>query len=439
MGTAKTVAFHTLGCKLNFAETSTIARGLARSGYEKVEWGESADLYVINTCSVTENADRKCRKAIGFARRRSPDAKVVVVGCYAQLKPDDIVAIEGVDMVLGAREKFDIQNYLGTDDDLSKIRVSEIEQARTFSSAYSVGERTRSFLKVQDGCDYSCSYCTIPAARGRSRSDTINSVVDRARELGLGGVREIVLTGVNTGDFGLDEDGNRRERFVDLLRALDRVEEVQRFRISSIEPNLLNHEIIEMVAGSERLMPHFHIPMQSGSDRILKLMRRRYLTRLYRQRIERIKELMPSCCIGVDVIVGFPGESEEDFLDTYRFLADLDVSYLHVFPYSERPGTDAVNLPERVPQERREERSRKLRHISVRKRRQFYQQNMGTVRPVLFEEETESGIEGFTDNYVRVACTTGSYRVNDVANVLLDRLNGTVVSGTVAETTVQSV
>lgn len=418
----KTVALHTLGCKLNFSETSAIGRSLEKAGYHQVPWGDRSDLCVINTCSVTENANRKCRKVINQARRVSPDSVVAVVGCYAQLKPQEIADIEHVDLVLGTAEKFRLAEHLERAGKTGcEVHVSEIGNARRFESSFSFGERTRAYLKVQDGCDYSCSYCTIPIARGVSRSDTIKNVVARADKLGSSGVPEIVLTGVNTGDFGLDGNGRRRERFIDLLQALDAVESVLRFRISSIEPNLLSEEIIEFVAGSKLFTPHFHVPLQSGSDHVLNLMRRRYLSGLYASRVELIKQYMPHACIGADVIVGFPGETQGHFEETYQFLQDLDVSYLHVFPYSERPGTEATRIGNPVTLADREFRGRQLRHLSSTKRAHFYGNQLGVTRQVLIEEVSDGMAEGFTENYIRTKLATNSLQIGEAAEVLLDR------------------
>lgn len=403
----KTVAFHTLGCKLNFSETSAIRRNLESDGFETVEFKDGADLFVINTCSVTENADKECKTIVRKAKRTSPKSKVVIIGCYAQLKPKEIVAMEGVDLVLGASEKFNIPKYLKEleSSDESVVFSCEIDDVNFFVESYSIGDRTRAFLKVQDGCDYGCTFCTIPLARGRSRSDVIENVVKNAREIGEKGIKEIVLTGVNIGDFGKGKEGGRRpnEAFIDLLRALDEVESVERFRISSIEPNLLTNEIIEFVAQSKRFMPHFHIPLQSGSDDVLKAMRRRYLTNLYSDRVSKIKSLMPHCCIGVDVIVGFPGETNEQFLKTYNFLNALDISYLHVFTYSERANTKAVEFEEIVPKTDRSERSKMLRGLSEKKRLAFYRSHVGSERSVLMEgKKAKAVMHGFTDNYVKV-------------------------------------
>ena len=384
----KKVAFYTLGCKLNYSETSTISRKLEEKGYQKVDFTDRPDIFIINTCSVTENADKKCHKVVREARSISPDAFVAIIGCYAQLKPKEISAIPGVDAVLGAAEKFRLAELL---DDFKRkpgtqVFASPIDAANTFNAAYSIHDRTRTFLKVQDGCDYSCSFCTIPQARGGSRSDTIATIVQTAKEIAKTGVKEIVLTGVNTGDFGM-QNGHRKERFFDLVKALDTVEGIERFRISSIEPNLLSDEIIELVAGSRRFAPHFHIPLQSGSDKILKLMRRRYLRDLYVSRVEKIKKLMPHACIGADLIVGFPGETRENFLETYQFLNELNISYLHVFTYSERDNTLAAEMPGTVPLKERHERSKMLHILSDKKRRAFYEWNIGSELTVLFENE----------------------------------------------------
>ncbi len=400
----KKVAFYTLGCKLNFAETSSVSRSFEAKGYRKVEFGQPTDVYVINTCSVTGQADKKCRKVVAEGLKISPEARVIVIGCYAQLKPGEITEIPGVDLVLGAHAKFDAVEHLENLGPKEKGRVvaEPIDTLHTFRSAYSIGDRTRTFLKVQDGCDYPCTYCTIPLARGASRSDTIGNLVAQAREAGESGVREIVLTGVNTGDFGL-QNGVRRETFLDLIRALDKVDNISRFRISSIEPNLLRDDIIDFVASSLRFVPHFHIPLQSGSNAILGLMKRRYRRELYAGRVERIRRTMPDACIGVDVIVGFPGETEEHFLETYHFLNELDISYLHVFPYSERANTAALELPGKAGPEAKATRSKMLHILSEKKRRSFYQSQIGRMEEVLFETSSKAGkMEGFTRNYVRV-------------------------------------
>ncbi|WP_192820806.1 tRNA (N(6)-L-threonylcarbamoyladenosine(37)-C(2))-methylthiotransferase MtaB [Rufibacter sp. LB8] len=420
----KKVAFYTLGCKLNFSETSTLSRIFQERGFEKVDFTDTPDIYVINTCSVTDNADKKCRKVVKEALKHSPNAFITIVGCYAQLKPKEISEIPGVDAVLGAAEKFQLVDILATFEkkDAPQVHASPVSEANTFVNAYSFGDRTRTFLKVQDGCDYSCTFCTIPQARGKSRSNTIEKVVDEATEIGLSGVKEIVLTGVNTGDFGL-QDGERKENFFQLIQELDRVETVSRFRISSIEPNLLSEEIITFVANSQRFMPHFHVPLQSGSNKILKLMRRRYLRELYAQRVAWIKAAMPHACIGVDVIVGFPGETEEDFLETYNFLNDLDISYLHVFPYSERANTSAINLPGVVPQKDRNRRADMLRILSEKKKRAFYESQIGYEGQVLFEADITDGyMEGFTENYVRVVAKYDPVLVNEQKHVRLTNL-----------------
>lgn len=407
----KSVAFHTLGCKLNFSETSTIARLFAEKGFQKKKFDEVADVYVINTCSVTENADKECKSIVKNAMKLNPEAFIAVVGCYAQLKPDEISKIEGVDVVLGATEKFKLLNYINLSHKAAHaiIHNCEIAEADFFVDAYSVGDRTRSFLKVQDGCDYSCTFCTIPLARGKSRSDTIENVVSNANTIAESGVKEIVLTGVNIGDFGYgrDIDGDIKKRreyhFLDLIKALDEVNSIERFRISSIEPNLLKDEIIEFVAQSKRFVPHFHIPLQSGSNTILKRMKRRYQKELYADRVAKIKSLMPDCCIGVDVIVGFPSETEEHFLETYNFLNQLDISYLHVFTYSERENTEAMTLPDIVPIAERKRRNKMLRVLSAKKLRAFYASQKGKAAEVLFEHEEKNGfMYGYTQNYVKV-------------------------------------
>ena len=403
----RTVAFYTLGCKLNFAETSTIARDLVEQGLRKVDFGQPADLYVINTCSVTDNADKRCRAVVRQALRNNPEAFIAVVGCYAQLKPDEIASIPGVDLVLGATEKFNLSHYL---DDLSKndmgmVHSCEIREADFYVGSYAIGDRTRAFLKVQDGCDYKCTYCTIPLARGISRSDTLENVLANAREISGRGIREIVLTGVNIGDYGKGENGDKRHKhtFLDLVCALDEVPGIERVRISSIEPNLLKNETIEFVAGSRHFVPHFHIPLQSGSNAILRRMRRRYMRELYADRVARIREVMPHACIGVDVIVGFPGETEDHFMETYNFLHELEVSYLHVFTFSERADTPAAAMDGVVPPAERSRRSKMLRSLSAKKRRAFYQSQLGTEQSVLFEGENKRGyIHGFTGNYVKV-------------------------------------
>jgi threonylcarbamoyladenosine tRNA methylthiotransferase MtaB len=425
----KKVAFHTLGCKLNFSETSTIGRLFEEQGYQKVDFKEPSDVYVINTCSVTANADKECKQIVKSALNISPDAYVVVVGCYAQLKPEEIANIEGVDLVLGASEKFKLLNYLNdlTKKSKAEIYSCEIEEANFFVDAYSLGDRTRVFLKAQDGCDYNCSFCTIPLARGKSRSDSVENVVKNATDIAKQNIKEIVLTGVNLGDFGnnASKTSNRKaETFFDLVKQLDEVEGIERFRISSIEPNLLKDEIIEYVAQSKRFVPHFHIPLQSGSNKMLKAMRRRYLRELYAERVAKIKALMPHCCIGVDVIVGFPGETDDDFLDTYNFLNELPISYLHVFTYSERDNTDAIHLPDAVPVAVRKKRNKMLRILSAKKLRSFYEQHLGETRTVLFEGDNKEGfMHGFTDNYVKVKTPFNASLINQLKSVVLKQLD----------------
>lgn len=415
----KKVAFYTLGCKLNYSETSSISRLFESKGYQKVEFSEGADIYVINTCSVTENADKKCRKVVKEALKHSPNAFITIVGCYAQLKPQEISEIPGVDAVLGAAEKFRLLEVLDGFQKRGEPKIfhSPIEETKTFHNAFSLSDRTRTFLKVQDGCDYSCTFCTIPLARGESRSDYVANIVKSAEEIAASGVKEIVLTGVNIGDFGL-HDGKREESFYDLVHALDKVQDISRFRISSIEPNLLSDEVIRFVASSQRFVPHFHIPLQTGSNKVLKLMRRRYQRELYADRVATIKSLMPNCCIGVDVIVGFPGETKEDFLETYAFLNELDISYLHVFTYSERDNTIASTLPGTVPASERAERSKMLHILSDKKRRAFYESTLGEVEQVLFEEEIENGFMfGFSSNYVKVVAKYDPLLVNEIKKV----------------------
>jgi threonylcarbamoyladenosine tRNA methylthiotransferase MtaB len=421
----KKVAFYTLGCKLNYSETSTISRTFEQKGYQKVDFHDKPDIFIINTCSVTENADKKCHKIVREARGISPDAYVAIIGCYAQLKPTEISEIPGVDAVLGAAEKFRLVELL--DGFVRKpepvVIASDIEKANTFTTSYSMHDRTRTFLKVQDGCDYSCSFCTIPLARGGSRSDSVASIVKTATEIGKTEVREIVLTGVNTGDFGL-QSGKRVERFIDLIKALDEVEGIDRFRISSIEPNLLTDEIIEFVASSKKFVPHFHIPLQSGSNKILRLMKRRYQRELYVERVAKIKSLIPHCCIGVDVIVGFPGEMNEDFLDTHQFLNELDISYLHVFTYSERANTIAATLPDSVHGSDRANRSKTLHILSDKKRRKFYEESLGSSATVLFENDVDNGMmHGFTENYVRVTAKYDPMLINELKQVQLVSIN----------------
>lgn len=421
---AKSVAFHTLGCKLNFSETSTLSRMLEQQGFEKRAFEDPADVYVINTCSVTENADKECRQLVRRIQRRSPESLVVITGCYAQLKPKEIAEIPGVDLVLGAAEKFNLGEHLRTlsKGDSTRISSCDIEEVDRFHASWSMGDRTRTFLKVQDGCDYNCSFCTIPLARGKSRSDRIENVVANVKELASSGVKEIVLTGVNLGDFGwsgVDENGApvRMESFFDLVQAIDGIDGIERFRISSIEPNLLTNEIIDWVSTSKRFMPHFHIPLQSGSNRVLGLMRRRYRRELYTERVARIKQRMPHACIGVDVIVGSPGESEADFKETVDFLTELDISYLHVFTYSERAHTHALNIKPTVPIPVRQERNKILRQLSYQKMQAFARAFEGTTRPVLFEHtEKDQMMEGYTDNYIRVTTPYRAEWVNQLVN-----------------------
>ena len=420
----KKVAFHTLGCKLNFSETATIASQMEAADFEKVPFESKADVYVINTCSVTENADKRFKEIVKKTQKINEKAFVAAVGCYAQLKPEALAEVDGVDLVLGATEKFNLTAYLNdlTKQEVGTVHACEIEEADFYVGGYAIGERTRAFLKVQDGCDYKCTYCTIPLARGISRSDTLENVLKNAQEIASKGIKEIVLTGVNIGDYGKGEFGNKRHQhtFFDLVQSLEQVPGISRLRISSIEPNLLKNETIELVSKSEVFVPHFHIPLQSGSDKVLKKMKRRYLTSLYRDRIKTIQNKMPHACIGVDVIVGFPGETEQDFLETYEFLNDLAVSYLHVFTYSERDRTEAANMSEVVPLAVRNKRSKMLRGLSVKLRRAFYESQIDTIRTVLFEGENKKGyIHGFTENYVKVKTPWDPALVNTVAEVRL--------------------
>lgn len=408
MNSQRTVAFHTLGCKLNFSETSMLSRSLEAQGFLKKEFEEEADVYVINTCSVTDNADKECRQIVRRIQRRAPQSMVVITGCYAQLKPRQIAEIPGVNLVLGAAEKFNLASHLKelTKGDSAKISSCDIEDVTGFNASYSLNDRTRTFLKVQDGCDYNCSFCTIPMARGKSRSDSISNVVRNAEQLAQNGVKEIVLTGVNLGDFGKGPDGAKKseESFFSLIQQLDAVDGISRYRISSIEPNLLTREIIEFVANSRKFMPHFHIPLQSGSNEILSLMRRRYKRELYAERVEAIKSLIPHCAIGVDVIVGFPGESDLHFQETFEFLHSLDISYLHVFTYSERDNTKALEIQPVVPVNIRHERNKLLRNLSYMKMQHFTEQHVGQMRKVLFEGSEKNGMmEGYSDNYIRIA------------------------------------
>ncbi len=428
MENKKKVAFYTLGCKLNFSETSTIARDFQNEGFERVDFEETADIYVINTCSVTDNADKQFKQIVKKAMKLNDKAFVAAVGCYAQLKPEELAAVDGVDLVLGATEKFKITDYI-TDlskNDKGEVHSCEIEEADFYVGSYSIGDRTRAFLKVQDGCDYKCTYCTIPLARGISRSDALESVLKNAQEISEQGIKEIVLTGVNIGDYGKGEFGNKKHEhtFLDLVKALDEVGGIERLRISSIEPNLLKNETINFVANSRTFVPHFHIPLQSGSNEILKKMKRRYLREVYTDRVANIRKVMPHACIGVDVIVGFPGESDEHFLETYHFLNELDISYLHVFTYSERDNTEAAEMDGVVPANVRSKRSKMLRGLSVKKRRAFYESQIGSNRTVLFESENKEGyIHGFTENYVKIKTPWDPALVNTLQNVQLTRID----------------
>ncbi|MBE9577467.1 tRNA (N(6)-L-threonylcarbamoyladenosine(37)-C(2))-methylthiotransferase MtaB [Flavobacterium proteolyticum] len=428
MENKKKVAFYTLGCKLNFSETSTIARDFQNEGFERVDFEEIADIYVINTCSVTDNADKQFKQIVKKAMKLNDKAFVAAVGCYAQLKPEELAAIDGVDLVLGATEKFKITDYINdlSKNDMGEVHSCEIEEADFYVGSYSIGDRTRAFLKVQDGCDYKCTYCTIPLARGISRSDALENVLKNAKEISEQGIKEIVLTGVNIGDYGKGEFGNKKHEhtFLDLVKALDEVEGIERLRISSIEPNLLKNETIEFVSQSRTFVPHFHIPLQSGSNDILKKMKRRYLREVYTERVAKIREVMPHACIGVDVIVGFPGETDEHFLETYHFLNDLDISYLHVFTYSERDNTEAVDMDGVVPMNVRSKRSKMLRGLSVKKRRAFYESQIGTNRTVLFESENKEGyIHGFTENYVKVKTPWNPELVNTLHEINLTKID----------------
>lgn len=425
---SKKVAFYTLGCKLNFSETSTIARGFTGEGFLRVPFEEAADIYVINTCSVTENADKRFKTIVRQALKTNPKAFIAAIGCYAQLKPTELAAVNGVDLVLGATEKFKLTDYINdlSKNDFGEVHSCEISEADSYVGSYALGDRTRAFLKVQDGCDYKCTYCTIPLARGISRSDSLENLVRNAAEIAARGIREIVLTGVNIGDYGKGEFGNKKHRhsFQDLVEALDRVAGIHRFRISSIEPNLLRNETIEFVAASRSFVPHFHIPLQSGSNEILSMMRRRYRRELYAERVEKIRACMPHACIGVDVIVGFPGETDEHFLETYHFLNQLEISYLHVFTYSERDNTVAAGMAQVVPPGVRNKRSKMLRALSVKKRRAFYENQLGTNRQVLFEDGNKDGyIQGFTENYVKVKAPWDPQLVNTLQQVELSSID----------------
>ena len=428
MNPTKKVAFYTLGCKLNYSETSTIARSFADEGFDRVDFKKSADIYVINTCSVTENADKRFKTIVKQAQKVNPDAFVAAIGCYAQLKPEELADVNGVDLVLGATEKFKITDYLNdlTKNDFGEVHSCEIEDADFYVGSYSIGDRTRAFLKVQDGCDYKCTYCTIPLARGISRSDTMTNVLSNAKEISEQGIKEIVLTGVNIGDYGKGEFGNKTHEhtFLDLVTELDKVKGIERLRISSIEPNLLKNETIDLVSKSRAFVPHFHIPLQSGSNEILKKMKRRYMKELYVDRVSKIKEVMPHACIGVDVIVGFPGETDELFLETYNFLNELDISYLHVFTYSERDNTEAAIMDGVVSKNVRAKRSKMLRGLSAKKRRAFYESQLNTKRTVLFEGENKEGyILGFTENYVKVKAPWNPELVNTLQKVNLTKID----------------
>ncbi len=428
MSTKSKVAFHTLGCKLNFSETSTIARNFIEKGYQKVAFDEIADIYIINTCSVTDNADKRFKTFVKAAHKANPDAFVIAIGCYAQLKPEELAQIDNVDLVLGAQEKFKITDYINSlqKKEIADIHSCEINEVDTYDSAFSYGDRTRAFLKIQDGCDYKCTYCTIPMARGISRSDTLENVLKNAAEISKKGIKEIVLTGVNIGDYGKGElgDKNHEHTFYDLVKALDTVEGIQRIRISSIEPNLLKNKTIEFVAQSNSFVPHFHIPLQSGSDELLQNMKRRYKSELYTSRVAHIRQHIPDACIGVDVIIGFPGETDELFLETYNYINQLDISYLHVFTYSERPNTEAVTMKDVVPKNIRSKRSKMLRGLSVKKRRAFYESQLGKGKTVLFESENKNGFMfGFTENYVKVKTAYQKDLVNTLQQVILTKID----------------
>ena len=424
----KKVAFYTLGCKLNFSETSTIARSFNDEGFDRVDFEEVADIYVINTCSVTENADKQFKQVVKKAMKLNDKAFVAAVGCYAQLKPEELAAVDGVDLVLGATEKFKITDYINdlSKNDMGEVHSCEISEADFYVGSYSIGDRTRAFLKVQDGCDYKCTYCTIPLARGISRSDALANVLQNAKEISQQNIKEIVLTGVNIGDYGKGEFGNKKHEhtFLELVQELDQIEGIERLRISSIEPNLLKNETIAFVSQSRTFVPHFHIPLQSGSNDILKLMKRRYQREIYTERVAKIREVMPHACIGVDVIVGFPGETDDHFLETYHFLNDLDISYLHVFTYSERDNTEAAAMSGTIPANIRSKRSKMLRGLSVKKRRAFYESQLGTNRTVLFESENKEGyIHGFTENYVKVKTPWNPELVNTLHNIHLTKID----------------
>lgn len=428
MSAQKKVAFYTLGCKLNFSETSTIARNFQSEGFERVKFEETADIYVINTCSVTDNADKRFKSIVKNALKKNEKAFLIAIGCYAQLKPEELAHVDGVDLVLGATEKFKVTNYINdlSKNDMGEVHSCEIEAADFYVGSYSIGDRTRAFLKVQDGCDYKCTYCTIPLARGISRSDILQNVLDNAKEISSKGIKEIVLTGVNIGDYGKGEFGNKKHEhtFFELVQELDKVEGIHRLRISSIEPNLLTNETIDFVSKSKSFVPHFHIPLQSGSDVLLKRMKRRYMSGIYTDRVAKIKSLMPNACIGVDVIVGFPGETEELFLETYNYLNELDISYLHVFTYSERPNTEAFDMDGVVGKNVRSKRSKMLRGLSVKKRRSFYESQLGNTLTVLFESENKEGyIHGFTENYVKVRTPWNPELVNTLHPITLTEID----------------
>ncbi len=428
MNAEKNVAFYTLGCKLNFSETSTIARNFENEGFKRVDFEQTADIYVINTCSVTDNADKRFKSIVKNALKKNSEAFLIAVGCYAQLKPKELAAVDGVDLVLGATEKFNVTSYINdlTKNNIGEVHSCEISEADFYVGSYSIGDRTRAFLKVQDGCDYKCTYCTIPLARGISRSDTLENVINNAKEISSNGIKEIVLTGVNIGDYGKGEFGNKKHKhtFLELVKKLEGVEGIHRLRISSIEPNLLKDETIDFIAKSDTFVPHFHIPLQSGSDELLKKMKRRYRVQTYTNRVHKIKELMPNACIGVDVIVGFPGETEELFLETYNYLNEMDISYLHVFTYSERPNTEAVNLKGVIPKKIRAKRSKMLRGLSAKKRRSFYENQLGNTARVLFENENKEGfINGFTENYVKVKTPWNPNLVNTLHTIYLTEID----------------
>jgi threonylcarbamoyladenosine tRNA methylthiotransferase MtaB len=428
MSDRKKVAFYTLGCKLNFSETSTIARNFTDEGFDRVDFEEVADIYVINTCSVTENADKQFKQVVRKAMKLNDKAFVAAVGCYAQLKPEELAAVDGVDLVLGATEKFKITDYINdlSKNDMGEVHSCEIEEADFYVGSYSIGDRTRAFLKVQDGCDYKCTYCTIPLARGISRSDALENVLKNAKEISEQNIKEIVLTGVNIGDYGKGEFGNKKHEhtFLELVQELDKIEGIERLRISSIEPNLLKNETIEFVSKSRTFVPHFHIPLQSGSNEILGKMKRRYQREIYTEHVNKIKEVMPHACIGVDVIVGFPGETDEHFLETYNYLNEMNISYLHVFTYSERDNTEAVDMPGVVPANIRSKRSKMLRGLSVKKRRAYYESQIGTTRTVLFENENKEGyITGFTENYVKVKTPWNPELANTLHEITLTKID----------------